>query len=1149
MSEPQLVDQAQRERIRTDLAHTLLVEAAAGTGKTSELVQRIVHVVSSGAGKLSTIVAVTFTEKAAGEMKLRIRTELDRALLRTEPGSAAREPLAAALSELEAAKIGTIHALAADLLRAHPVEADVDPAFEVADGERARLFLRRAFDRFFAERVNDPPEGMRRVLARAALDESREDPRAALFLAASKLVETRDFTTPFARDEAFARPALIEDLFAKLRAFAELGKHGRDARDPLKRAFLLLARRLRSVQSVSDDTREAFLRALTREYEIWERSGRGKLYAPGLARADVLTQLANMRVELDAAVTKLNADLAACLSRELAPVIAAYEREKAEHGALDFFDLLLRTRNMLHDDARVRAALQARFSHLFVDEFQDTDPVQAEILLLLAADRADVSEPFEARPIPGKLFVVGDPKQSIYRFRRADVLLYERVKRHLLAHGAALVQLSTSFRSLPAIQSLVNAAFAPLMAGDVARGQSGYVPLAAYRPERSGQPAVVALPVPEPYGFRGKVTKKAINGSLPDAVGAYLDWLLTHSGYRVKEGEGEVPLSARHVCLLFKRFRAWDGDVTRDYVRALEARRIPHVLAGGRAFYAREEVIALTALLRAIEWPDDPLAIYATLRGPFVAFSDDALLRFRNSYGSLSPFAASRLEAPPEEESERQIVEVLSLLVSLHRARNHVPIAATLSKFLAALRVHAGVAMWPTGEQSLGNLYKLASLSRSYEGPRGGSSFRGFIAWLEQNAEEAGSADATVVEESSDGVRIMTVHAAKGLEFPVVVLCDPTAPKRVEHASRYVDPERKLWAQSLCDADPIELVEQRELVRDHDEAEVVRLLYVAATRARELLVVPVTGTGAIEGWVDVLAPALFPQRLSWQTPRENPALAAFGKSSAVKLPLGYEQELSDLLIAPGEHSPELGSHRVVFWDPNLLDLARSTRGGLIQEELLRVDDQGHNDARGSERYGQFRAQRAAELERASAPSARMRVVTEQLEEESDELPALTMLATELDRSLRPRGTRFGSLVHGILQHASLRADSSELTSLARYLSRALLATPGEVDEAVRAVQVALAHPLLERARQAEARGELYRETPISARDRDGVLLDGVVDLAFREHGPEGPRMILVDYKTDVEIADPSHYQRQLAGYAAAISAALAQPVECVLLRV
>jgi ATP-dependent exoDNAse (exonuclease V) beta subunit len=557
-------------------------------------------------------------------------------------------------------------------------------------------------------------------------------------------------------------------------------------------------------------------------------------------------------------------------------------------------------------------------------------------------------------------------------------------------------------------------------------------------------------------------------------------------------------------------------------------------------------VIALRAVLQAIEWPDDALAVYATLRGPFVAFNDDTLLQFRTRYGSLSPFAAARMEVEPSEEVQRQIAEVLKLIVSLHRARNRVPIASTIGRFLSALRVHAGVAMWPTGEQSLGNLYKLTSLARSYEGRRSATSFRGFIAWLEQNAEEAGTADATVVEESSDGVRIMTVHAAKGLEFPVVVLCDPTAPKRVEYASRYVDPERNLWAQGLCDADPIELVEQREAVREHDEAEVVRLLYVATTRARELLVVPVTGEAPIEGWVDVLAPALFPAPEARNKP--SAVWPAFGKSSVVKLPIGFE-DIADRLVMPGEHVPASGTHRVIFWDPNLLDLSRSTQGGLMQEELLRVDAQGLNDARGIERYAAFHEARERASSARSAPSVRMRVVTEHALLEGEELPALALLDTEIDRSVRPRGTRFGSLVHALLQHASLSAEQAELQALARYLARGLLATSSEVEQAVRSVTLALAHPLLARARAAQVRGELFRETPITTRDQDGALLDGVVDLAFREHGEQGPRMILVDYKTDVEIAALAHYQRQLAAYASAITRALGQPVECVLLRV
>jgi ATP-dependent exoDNAse (exonuclease V) beta subunit len=179
----------------------------------------------------------------------------------------------------------------------------------------------------------------------------------------------------------------------------------------------------------------------------------------------------------------------------------------------------------------------------------------------------------------------------------------------------------------------------------------------------------------------------------------------------------------------------------------------------------------------------------------------------------------------------------------------------------------------------------------------------------------------------------------------------------------------------------------------------------------------------------------------------------------------------------------------------------------------------------------------------------MRVVTEHVLSEAEELPALDLLDSEVDRSVRPRGTRFGSLVHALLQHASLSADEPELRALALYLARGLLATAGEVEEAVRSVTRALAHPLIERARAAETRGELFRETPITTRDQDGALLDGVVDLAFREHTPAGPRMILVDYKTDVEISDLTHYQRQLAGYAAAITRALQQPVECILFRV
>ena len=233
----------------------------------------------------------------------------------------------------------------------------------------------------------------------------------------------------------------------------------------------------------------------------------------------------------------------------------------------------------------------------------------------------------KSSPFRGKLFMVGDPKQAIYRFRRADVELYEEVKRSLVDRGAELLHLTTSFRAVPSIQSFVNAAFAPAMTG-AGTSHPAYVALQPSRPEILGRPTIVALPVPRPYGKR-EVTNGAIEESYPDAVGAFIAWLVNESGWKVEEERKWVPISPRHICILSRRLRTYFTDVTRPYVRALEARRIPHVLVGGRSFHAREEIIALRNALTAIEWPDDELRVFATLRGPFFGFRDDALLSYR----------------------------------------------------------------------------------------------------------------------------------------------------------------------------------------------------------------------------------------------------------------------------------------------------------------------------------------------------------------------------------------------------------------------------------------------------------------------------------------------------------------------------------------
>ncbi|HEX5657814.1 MAG TPA: UvrD-helicase domain-containing protein [Polyangiales bacterium] len=1145
-----LVDGRARHAIRTELDRTLVVEAAAGTGKTTELVQRIVAMVETGRARLSSIVSVTFTEKAAGEMKLRIRTELDRAL-GEERSSEARERLLRALSELETAKMGTIHALCADLLREHPIEAGTDPAFQVADGMTARALFERAFDGWFERTLDDPPEGVRRVLARRAFDPQAEGAREQLARAASSLSDRRDFATPYRRDP-LDRVAAVEEMLRELTQLATLASQSSMHTDPLRRSLRELGQRLAQVPKGDVDAGEAFLRQLRKDRrKVWSSfTGRGRMFAPSLERAEVVERRAQSRQHLEDCVQRLDADLAACLSRELLPILAAYEEEKRASGALDFFDLLLHTRDLLRDHDAVRQRVQGEVTHLFVDEFQDTDPVQSEILLLLAADEPGERDPWRAVPVPGKLFVVGDPKQSIYRFRRADVALYERIKQHLLERGAALLSLSTSFRSLPAIQSLVNASFGPLMQGAVERGQASYVALSPFRAARAGQPALIALPAPKPFSEWGKVTKKAVEQSLPSAVGAWVDWLVRKSGYHVQEGGVDVPVQPRHVCLLFKRYRAWGvEDVSREYVRALEARGVPHVLSGGRSFHTREEVIALRATLSAIEWPDDALNVYATLRGPFLAFHDELLLRFKQRVRHLHPLGP--VERAELGADELEVADALAFLAELHRKRNQRPIAHTIAAFLHHFRVHAGVAIWPTGEQALGNVLRLLDYGRSYE--RGcASSFRGFVEWLALHAELGEAADAPVIEESSDGVRIMTVHAAKGLEFPIVVLCDPGAPIQKEFASRYIDVESQIWAEPLCDAEPAELFEHRELVQDHDEAESVRITYVAATRAKEMLVVPVVGEGRIDGWTSLLAPGLYPPPERRRSAIPAAGCPAFTGDSVMNRPVD-SYDGPEASVAPGEHVPMLGEHRVVWWDPWLLDLDRRASGGVTQQDLLKEDSAAQE--RGLAEYEAYRLQRSVDRAAGARPSLRTRAITELAGELTDEVvvaPAtheLIVIDSGATRDGRPSGKRFGTLMHALFEHAVLAggpdASARELEGLSRFVARSLGATEAERTRAVSDVALALRHPLFERIERAHARGELFREAPVTSCPEAGELREGIVDLAFREHG----KMVLVDFKTDVVIAEVTRYAQQLSLYAGALEKALGEPVECVLFRV
>ncbi|PYS47909.1 MAG: ATP-dependent deoxyribonuclease subunit A, partial [Acidobacteria bacterium] len=289
--------------------------------------------------------------------------------------------------------------------------------------------------------------------------------------------------------------------------------------------------------------------------DIAERHNKGlKEFSARYSREAVIELKDGLASSLSVFVERADADLAALLQSEMQDLIGLYEEKKSRLGKLDFFDLLTRTRDLIKENADVRRMLQHTFSHIFVDEFQDTDPVQAETLLLLSADDPGQTDWRQTRPVPGKLFLVGDPKQSIYRFRRADIILYQELCERLSAQGIATLQLSRSFRAVKPIQDVVNAAFAPEMQSNRVTGQPAYVPLEEFTPA-TDQPGVIALPVPHPYGAWG-ITKKAIDESLPDAIAAFVDWLIRGSGWKVRHPDGSnerVPIASEHIAILFKR--------------------------------------------------------------------------------------------------------------------------------------------------------------------------------------------------------------------------------------------------------------------------------------------------------------------------------------------------------------------------------------------------------------------------------------------------------------------------------------------------------------------------------------------------------------------------------------------------------------------
>jgi len=382
------------------------------------------------------------------------------------------------------------------------------------------------------------------------------------------------------------------------------------------------------------------------------------------------------------------------------------------------------------------------------------------------------------------------------------------------------------------------------------------------------------------------------------------------------------------------------------------------------------------------------------------------------------------------------------------------------------------------------------------------------------------------------------VHSAKGFRFLVVILTAMTANIASRYPEKHVNVAGRLCATRLLGCAPWDLIDHEQEEHDRDSAEGVRVAYVAATRARDLLVVSAVGDAARDGWTSPLNKAIYPAKSRFRISEPAPLCPKFGETTVLRRPVSYDG-MSEFSVRPGLHKPEYGAHSVVWWDPSLLRLQVEASFGLRREEILIEEDNGHASDT-VQRYNEWKSSREQSLVRGRTPSLNVILATD-----ATEPPAGYSGRVQVERiqraGPRPTGARFGSLVHVVLRDVEFEAHVESIKRIAGTHARLLNATEEEVEAATVAVAAALRHPLLERARRAS---QVYRELPVVIQDVTG-LLEAVIDLAFLEDSA----WLVIDFKTDAE--DPQRlrkYRRQVGWYVHAIEKTTGAPARGCLLH-
>lgn len=846
---------------------SIALSAGAGCGKTFVLTQRFLTGLEPGSltTNLRSMVAITFTDRAAREMRDRIRSACQQRL--HDCTENAVDHWLNILRGLDAARISTIHSFCAALLRSQAVDAGLDPRFSVLEPSLADTVLRNAAKKTIHGLLEQNNDDASEFVLQFGLERTRDLARDLVLQRFQIAFDNFENVTPESIASAWRmrwEHEFIPKLIAEFRNAPRTVHLFELLRDNVPDHPTMMERRAALLQWLEPSTPWpaplVALQAIQDNARV-QGGGLAKPWSSPEVYNDVKNTLGDVREDAKDLAQKLyvnDADLElaaafSCRALRLARQTAqAYADAKKTQGLLDYDDLLLHARDLLRDRVDVRERVANGIRLLMVDEFQDTDPVQADVVRLLCGDAL----------VQGRLFLVGDAKQSIYRFRRADPGVFDRLRNEIPSNGR--LPLNVNFRSQPAVLNFVN----HLFSAGMGKQYEALSPLDTK--QHSPVPAIEFLfatfAATESEGSDDPMSPEAAGGLPdPDRVGAAelrareADWIARRCAelladatprIRTKDASGNVVLRPPKLGDIVILFRALSNVA--EYEAALRRYGLDYYLVGGKAFFAQQEVFDVLNLCRYLDDPDDLIGLVGILRSPFFNLSDDSIQAIATAAAADPARAPStRRQAlhdglqldPPSflaEDQRQRIAFARKTLAELRANKDRLPMAKLLSLAVERTGYDAALLTEHLGSRKVANLRKLIEMAQEFDRAEL-FTLKDFVERLQTSVlEETDEEFATTLPETGEVIRLMSIHQAKGLEFPIVIVADIDRKGPPRGRSAVLHPDLGALIK-LPDAfgqshENLGLKMYQHIEREADAEETIRLFYVACTRAKDYLI-------------------------------------------------------------------------------------------------------------------------------------------------------------------------------------------------------------------------------------------------------------------------------------------------------------------------